>query len=142
MADRTNTTRIEELKGLAGDLVANLRGLDVRLVSISETLKKCQESTESHNAKIIVIEQQLLVLMDLKTLVGAVTAVEKDLALLRKDVEALQKWKEELKKEKDEATRRWWAFGPNITAAIIGGIITLIGIGVNVALNYWTIKPK
>jgi hypothetical protein len=52
-------------------------------------------------------------------------------------VEAIQKWKDELKKEKEEATRRWWSFGPNITAALISGAITLIGIGI----SYYLRKP-
>ena len=138
MADKTNTTKIEELQELAGNLVARLDVHDVRLGSIIESLKKYQEATEGHNAKIIVVEQQLLVLVDLKSLVVAVATIDKDLALLRKDVEGLGKWKEDLKKERDEKARRWWAFGPNITAALI----SIIGSGIVMALNYWFNKPR
>lgn len=44
---------------------------------------------------------------------------------------------EELKKEKEERARRFWAFGPNVTAAIISSIVALIGI----AINYYLRKP-
>jgi hypothetical protein len=77
--------------------------------------------------------EQTLVLVDLKSLQAVITSLEKDGLIIKKDIEALQKWNEELKKEKDEATRRWWSFGPNITAALLAGIITLVG----VAINYW-----
>jgi hypothetical protein len=47
----------------------------------------------------------------------------KDFALqlshLKRDIEDLKKWKDDLGKESEERKRRWWAFGPNVTAAIL-----------------------
>jgi DNA repair ATPase RecN len=135
---KNNTQRIETLESQAANIVARLDVQDTQLKGITEGLKKSTDSTQGHSAKLTVIEERLLVLVELKGSLGVVTSLDKDLALLKKDLEILQQWKTDLKKEKDEATRRWWSFGPNISAAIISGIITLSGI----AFNYWLNKPK
>ena len=51
--------------------------------------------------------------------------LEKENVLLKREIEDLKKWKDEQKKERDEKTRRIWAFGPNISAAIITVVLTL-----------------
>jgi predicted nucleic acid-binding Zn-ribbon protein len=48
---------------------------------------------------------------------------EREMALLKREVEDLKKWKDEQKKMGEERSRRLWAFGPNIIAALIGGLI-------------------
>ena len=64
-------------------------------------------------------------LVDLKGTLVTLASIEKDLVAFRKDLESLQKWKDEMKTERDEAARRLWAFGPNLLAAIISGLISL-----------------
>jgi hypothetical protein len=108
---------------------------------LKAVVDKSVAATEGHTAKITIIEEKILVLVDLKAIQGAIVALEKESLGLRKDIEALQRWKDELKKENEEVIRRWWSFGPNITTAIISGIITLIGVGINVAVSYWLKKP-
>jgi precorrin-6B methylase 1 len=44
---------------------------------------------------------------------------ERIIALLQRDIDDLKKWKDEQKKEREERTRRAWAFGPNLTAALL-----------------------
>jgi predicted RNase H-like nuclease (RuvC/YqgF family) len=48
---------------------------------------------------------------------------ERVIALLQREVEELKKWKDDKKKQDDEWSRRLWAFGPNLLAAVIGGLI-------------------
>lgn len=48
---------------------------------------------------------------------------EMEIALLKRELEEFKKWKDEQRKERDERSRRLWAFGPNILAAVIGGLI-------------------
>jgi predicted RNase H-like nuclease (RuvC/YqgF family) len=48
---------------------------------------------------------------------------ERKIALLEREVEELRKWKDDKKKQDDEWARRLWAFGPNLLAAVIGGLI-------------------
>ena len=141
MPGKTNTDRIETLESKAANLSARLDVHDTLIQGLKAVLDKGTVATEGHTSKITVIEEKLLVLVDLKAIQTAIIAVEKENLGIRKGIEALQKWKDELKKEKEEAIRRWWSFGPNITAAIISGIITLIGVGINVGVSYWLKKP-
>jgi hypothetical protein len=48
---------------------------------------------------------------------------ERELAALRREIEELKNWKAETKKQGEEWSRRIWAFGPNLVAAVIGGLI-------------------
>ena len=50
--------------------------------------------------------------------------LKRDVVLLRREIEALQKWREDHKKDQDERTRRLWAFGPNLVAALLSGVIS------------------
>jgi chromosome segregation ATPase len=129
---RSNTTRIENLEDKASNMSSRLEVHDVLIEKMNEALSRWTEAAEGHSSKITIIEQTL-VLVDLKKVQTAIADLEKDSVALRKDLEVLQKWKDELKKEKEETTRRWWSFGPNITAALIAGTVTLLGVG----LNYW-----
>jgi hypothetical protein len=139
MAGGKNTTqRIETLESQAAQFATRLEVHDTLINRLNQVLEKTDEATQGHHAKILVIEQQLLVLVELKSAMSAFASIEKELVAVKKDLETLHKWREELKKEKEEATRRWWSFGPNITAALISGVITLLGI----ALNYWLSKPR
>ena len=138
---KNNTQRIEALESQAANMSARLDVHDREIKGISEVLKKSADATEGHASKITVIEQQIL-LLDLKGALTAITTIEKDLLILRKDLDNLGKWKDDQKKAGDEAARRFWAFGPNVAAAIISGIITLLGIGFSVGLTYWLNKTK
>jgi uncharacterized coiled-coil DUF342 family protein len=135
---KNNTQRIEDLEGQATNWSARLQGYGVEIQLMKEQLNKCLSATEGHTSRITVMEQQVLVVVDLKRSMEAIAAIEKDLVAIRKDLESLQGWKNDLKKEKEEVSRRRWAFGPNITAAAISGLIALIGIG----LSYWLNRPR
>ncbi len=115
---------------------ARLDVFDTLMTELKADLDRGTEATEKHTTKITVIEQTLVV-VDIKAMQTAIVAIEKEHVGLKKDLEGLQKWKDELKKEKEEITRRWWSFGPNITAALISGAIALFG----AVLTYLLRKP-
>jgi hypothetical protein len=138
---KNNTQRIEILESQAANMSARLDVHDILIQGLKAVLEKGTEATEEHTSKITVIEEKVLVLVDLKAAQAAIVAIEKEHLGFRKDIEALQKWKDDLKKEKDEGARRLWAFGPNITAAIISSIIALLIVGINIAVSYWIKKP-
>jgi chromosome segregation ATPase len=48
---------------------------------------------------------------------------EKEIALLKREVEELKNWRTERKRQDEEWSRRLWAFGPNLLAAVVGGVI-------------------
>ncbi len=123
---KNNTQRIETLENQAANMSARLDVHDTQIKGIAEGQKEGTDTTRGQTSKITVIEERLLVLVDLKGSLAIIASIEKDLVALRKDLESLQEWKDELKKEKDEATRRWWSFGPNLSAAVISGIMSLI----------------
>jgi hypothetical protein len=137
---KNNTQRIEILESQAATFTSRLDVHDSQIEGLTEALTKSRDTTEGHTAKITVVEQQLLLLVDLKAAMAAVASIEKEFVAIKKDVENLGKWKEELKKERDEASRRWWAFGPNIMAALIGAFFVLLNIAVSIGLfllNKW-----
>jgi len=139
-AGKDNTSRIEILEDRTSSIVAKLGVIEFALEGISENLKKGMGATEGHGSRITVIEQRILVLVELKQGMASIAAIEKEVLALKKDLESIGKWKEELKKEREEGARRFWAFGPNLVAAIISGLITLIGVAITVGLNYWLLK--
>ena len=142
MAAETNTEKIAKLENRVASLSARLDVFDNVLDKIDELLKKCSAATEGQGTKITVIEQQVLVIADLKAAMTVIASIKEELVAIKKDIESFHSWKAEQKKEKEEATRRWWAFGPNITAALIGGFITILGIVLNIALTYYLNRPK
>ena len=135
MPARTHGERIERLEDLANNFTSRLDVQDERLKSIDEMLKKWVDTSEGHASKLTLIEKQLVVLVDFKPCLDAVQTIQKDLISIRKDVESLGKWKDDFKRERDEASRRRWAFGPNITAAVISGVIAILGIFLSYYLN-------
>jgi hypothetical protein len=122
---KNNTQRIETLEDRAANMEAQLRVHDTQIDGIVEVQTKGATSTEGHTKQITIIEQQILVLGDLKTALTAITELQRDLALLKKDIDNLKSWKDEQKKQQDESARRLWAFGPNITAGILTVVLTL-----------------
>jgi hypothetical protein len=62
---------------------------------------------------------------------------EKEIALLKRDIEDLKKWKDDEKKAADERSRRLWAFGPNLVAAIISLFGVLLSIAGSFAIAYF-----
>jgi hypothetical protein len=138
MAGKTNTDRIEVLEDLTSNLAARLDVHDVHIKGLSDLFTKGTETTANHSSKIVVIEERLLVLADFKNCIAAVTVVEKDIVAIKKDLESLRGWKDDLKKERDESSRRLWAFGPNLLAAFISGLISLG----TALLVLWLNKPK
>ena len=74
------------------------------------------ERVKSQSEKLEELKQSLRIVLDF----------EKQLSLIQREIDDLKKWKDEQKKELDEQTRRRWAFGPNIVAAIITVILTLV----------------
>ena len=134
---KNNTQRIETLESQAANMSARLDVHDIEIKGVADLLKTSSDSTRGHTTKITVIEQQLIVLTDLKESKVLIAAIEKELIGFKKDLESLQKTSDDQKKEKDEATRRWWAFGPNFLAAIISAIITIVGLAINIWFTYW-----
>ncbi|HEY7426292.1 MAG TPA: hypothetical protein VH682_18820 [Gemmataceae bacterium] len=142
MASKTNTDKIDELNVISATLSARLDALLTEVRANTNDHAETSSSLAAMKTQIAVVEVHVGGIVPLKAAIETITVLEREFALLKKDLEGFSKWKDDLKREKDEATRRWWAFGPNITAAILGGIITLIGIGINVAVNHWLNKPK
>ena len=138
---KNNTQRIETLESQAASLSARLDVYDTLINAINELLKKCADASEGHGSKITVIEQHLH-FVDLRGTVAIIASMREDLISIKKDIENFQSWKGEQKKEKEEAIRRWWSFGPNITAALIGGFITLVGILISVGLTFFINRTK
>ncbi|MBY0524972.1 MAG: hypothetical protein K2R98_16320 [Gemmataceae bacterium] len=124
MARKTQGERIDDLEMQAATLARQFDAYVIQLNALTELHAKGSEATSGMTVKIAVIEERLVVL-DLKGALGKLTALEAELALLRKDLTGLQAWKDELRREKEEAMRRLWSFGPNISAAVIGGLISL-----------------
>lgn len=74
-------------------------------------------------------------MLDLKGAVATVAALKSELAAAKKDIESLQSWESERKAEELESTRRRWAFGPSVVAALISGTVTILGLLINGYLN-------
>jgi len=140
MAGRNLTQRIEILESHASSVASRLDVHDTLIKGLSTLLDKGAIVADGHSSKIVVIEKELIVLAGMKDVKTALAQLEKDSLGMKKDIESLIKWKEDLKKEKEETVKRFWSFGPNLVAAFVSGIITLLGIGVTVALNYWLLR--
>jgi hypothetical protein len=134
---RTNTEKIDEITVLCATLSARLDALLTEVRANANDQGETSNSLAAVKTQLAVVEVHVGGIAPLKAALETVTAIEREIALLKKDVEGLGKWKDELKKDKDENVRRWWSFGPSITAAVISGFVTLIGIGISVVLNYW-----
>jgi hypothetical protein len=63
---KNNTERIEELEDKAANFAARLDVHDTRIDQIGGLVRKCEELAQGHVSKITVVEQQLLVLPNLK----------------------------------------------------------------------------
>ena len=122
---RTNTQRIEDLESLTANLSARLDVHDFALKNLTDLLTRAEQSVSAATVRLAVVDVQVTDIGTLKVAIENLRGLEMELALLRKDVEGLKSWKEDVKKERDEASRRRWAFGPNVVAAIISGIISL-----------------
>jgi len=133
---KNNTQRIENLESHAATLSARLDVFDKMIDGIDKLLEKCSKTTEGHDEQITVIHQQLL-FVDLKQTLATLSSLKEDMVAVRKDIESLNAWRDERKREKDEASRRRWAFGPNIVAALISGAISILGVGLGVGLTYY-----
>lgn len=142
MPGETNTNKIAKLEDRVAVLSARLDVFDTLIKGLTELATKGATANEGHSSRITVVEQQVLVLADLKVAVAAIASIKEELVALRKDIESLQSWKAEQKKEKEEIIRRWWSFGPNLTAAILAGVITVLGVVINVGLTYFLNRPK
>jgi hypothetical protein len=103
MARRTDGEKIDELQQLVAALTTRL---DVAVKEIDAVYDAQSAITQSVN--------------DLRR------DVEKTILLLNREIADLKKWNDERKTEQDERARRWWAFGPNIVAAFLSGIIAFL----------------
>lgn len=90
---KNNTQRIETLETQTANMSARLDVHDIQLKGIHEGLKKSTDTAEGHTSKITIIEEKLVVLVDFKACMSAVSAIEKELVAFRKDLESLQKWR-------------------------------------------------
>ena len=123
-----------ELKGVV-DVVAE------RLDNAINNLKRLEEEGKEASQALGGLRTLQDVVQDLKKWKEEEDKEREAYLHLKRDVDELKKWRTDQKLEKDEASRRWWAFGPNITAALIGGFITLVGVAVNLAVTLSLRKP-
>jgi hypothetical protein len=103
---KNNTQRIETLESQAANIAARLDVHDTLIDGITELARKCEDVTQGHVSKITVVEQQLLVLADLKNMLNTVAAIERDLVGIKRDLASLQAWKDEMKREREEKAKR------------------------------------
>src|SRR5690242_1613092 len=99
MPGKNNTERIEVLESQAANIVSRLDVHDFQLENIAKALEKWVNSAEGYNSKLTVIEERLVVLVELKNGMLAISTIEKDMVSIKKDLEIIGKWKEELKEE-------------------------------------------
>jgi hypothetical protein len=138
MPRKTDGEKIDDLLVKTAALDARLIGHDQQFETLSELVKKAQDIAGVHLEKITSVEKEVIVLVDLKGRVGAIASIREDLVAIKKDLDGLKSWKDEQKKERDEAARRKWAFGPNLVAALVSGIIS-VGIAL---LVWWLNRPR
>jgi hypothetical protein len=123
---KNNTQRIETLESLTGNLSSRLDVLQKWIEGIENLLNKYIAATEGHGSKIILVEERILILGDLKEALKAIAPLEKELVAVKKDLEALQKWKEDQKREAEERTKWYRSFGPTIVGVILSGITSAL----------------
>ena len=138
MPGETNTDKIAKLEDRTASLLARLGVVETLIKELTERSKKSTDTNEGHGSRITVVEQQILVIAELKDAVAVIASIKEELVAIKKDIESLQSWKAEQKKEKEEAERRWWSFWPSITAALISAVVAILV----VALNYILNRPK
>ena len=61
-----------------------------------------------------------------KELVSKLHEYRRELDALQREIGDFKKWKERQEKSKEEWMRRLWAFGPNLVAALIAGVVALV----------------
>jgi len=101
--------------------------------------RKGSENAEEHGKKIIVFEERMVVLVDVKNCVAEVGKIREELIGIKRDIESLANGKDDQKKEKDETTRRFWSFGPKHwpppLSTSVGGIRRIYGFQVHSPLT-------
>ena len=103
MARKTDGEKIDELKDAVAQLTERLQNTTDQLASLRVAAFDTAMSLSDFRRE-----------------------YEKETALMKRELEDLKKWKDEQKKEHDEWGRRVWAFGPNVTGAIVSGIIAAL----------------
>jgi len=111
MPRKTDGEKIDELEKLAVNLQTRL-----------ESAEKAIDDTDAASEELA------------RQLAGLRREHETELALLKLEVEELRKWKDDQKRAGEERSRRVWAFGPNLLAAVVGGLIAA-------AITYFLKRP-
>ena len=101
MPRKTDGDKIDELEKLGASLT----------VQIASAVKELEAVFDAHSETA-------------KTVIGLQREFEKEVALLKREIEEFKRWKEDQKKAREEQSRRLWAFGPNLLAALISGLIS------------------
>ena len=101
MARKTDGEKIDELEKFAA--------------AFAEQMKNLRERLDALDATIATINGALADLQH---------ECQMEIALLKREIEDLKKSREEQKRLGEERSRRIWAFGPNLVAALIGGLIS------------------
>jgi preprotein translocase subunit SecF len=142
VAAKTNTEKIDELKDLCNALSNLLNILKIQVQANAEGQEKVEDVLSKVVLQLKEVEIQVKEIGTVKSSLEPMTQLRLDLRAMQKDVEGLARWKEDVKKEKDESARRWWAFAPNISAALTGGLISLLIALLGIAINYYIGKSK
>ena len=118
MAGRTNSERIADLERTGAPFTERVD----RMLRLAEAAM----AAHAESAREIAALRQEVALLKLaveKDLAAGKAERAAELALLRREVDELKSWKADEKKRGEEWGRRVWAFGPNLLAAVIGGLL-------------------
>ncbi len=122
--------RAEEVKSLVDTLTERVTNYNKLLEELKTAHKQTAQTLIDHLLNYTAEIGRLLHAVEvLNNLIDRQQKAEDKIATLKSAWDELAGWKERQEKEQEERRRRWWAFGPNLVAAIItfvGSIITLI----------------
>jgi hypothetical protein len=118
--------RLQETTTILSEHVKNLKGTVAAVEEAhAKTAQQLAGLRAEYDKEVALLKQRI------ETTVALLKAEhERELALLKREIEDWKSWKADHKKQTDEWARRLWAFGPNILAAILGGLIAA-------AVNYF-----
>ena len=133
--------RAEEVKSLVDTLTERVNNFIKLFDELHAEHKQTVQTLNEHRLKYTEeISRLLRAAEDLNKLMERQQSSEEIIAALQSTCDILSSWKERQEKEQEERRRRWWSFGPNIVAAIItfvGSIITLI---LSTTIAYFILK--
>jgi DNA anti-recombination protein RmuC len=122
--------RADDVKSLVDTLTERVNNFIKLFDELNTAHKQAAQLLTDHRLKYTEEIGRLMRAVEaLENLTDRQQSAEHTIATLKIACSELSGWKERQEREQEERRRRWWAFGPNIIAAIItsvGSIITLI----------------